>query len=133
MRLSVLVLPVILAFPRVGLAEQTVDCDNALTTLDMRTCAHQDFVVADKELNADYQRALSAMQDLDVLLPNDLAQGEDTLRRAQRAWLTYRDLACEAQGYIVRGGSLEPIIVTHCREDMTRQRSEYLRLIWAEN
>ena len=39
-----------------------------------------------------------------------------------RAWVAYRDKACDAYGFTARGGTLEPMLVYACRADMTRQR-----------
>ncbi len=47
----------------------------------------------------------------------------DTLLEAQRAWLKYRDTHCRSEGYIARGGSLEPLLVSSCKAHLTRLRT----------
>ena len=55
------------------------------------------------------------------------------LRDAQRAWITYRDLACAAESTLVRGGSMEPLMYYSCLERETRSRTESLRIFGETN
>lgn len=104
-----------------------VACDDAQTTVEMRICAGQDYDLADTELNAAYKVARQSMRDLDKDLPEGLKGAADALLHAQRAWVPFRDAACIAEGFLFRGGSLEPLMVTDCKTELTRQRSAQLR------
>jgi len=46
---------------------------------------------------------------------------------SQRAWLKFRDAHCVVEGYYARGGSMEPLMVNTCLEEVTKQRTEQLR------
>ncbi|MXU64111.1 lysozyme inhibitor LprI family protein [Oceanomicrobium pacificus] len=133
MRRAAASLLVALAALPVAAQEADVDCNNQLTTFDMRVCADRAYKAADEDLNVDYRRAMEWMTSLDADLPDDQRGGAEALRDAQRAWIDFRDKACLAQGFTYRGGTLEPVIILYCLEDLTRQRSEQLRIIWEEN
>lgn len=110
-----------------------VDCNNAISQKDMNFCARQAYEAADGDLNADYQMAIDYFRNLDEELTEDLKGGEEALRKAQRAWIKYRDLTCEQERYQVRGGTMEPLIFLMCLERLTRARSEDLRIQFEEN
>lgn len=103
------------------------DCRAPQTTFEMRQCASQDYAAADAELNAAYKVAKRAMQQLDADLPEELKGASAALLQAQRAWIPFRDAACIAEGFQVRGGSLEPLFVLTCKTALTRERSAQLQ------
>ncbi|CTQ57035.1 hypothetical protein LP7551_05599 [Roseibium album] len=107
-------------------AQDNVDCNNAMTQMEMTHCAGVDWQEADADLNVAYKSAMTAMRETDSYLPENLKGATDTLREAQRAWIPYRDKACEAYGFLARGGTLEPMLVLSCRADLTRQRTAEL-------
>lgn len=112
-----------------GVAQaQAVDCPNAMTQSEMNACAARDFEAADSDLNAAYARARTAMRRLDAELAAGQAGAELALRDAQRAWITFRDTACVAEGFVMRGGSAEPLLVFGCKARLTQQRAQDL---WA--
>ncbi|EAQ47002.1 hypothetical protein MED193_17454 [Roseobacter sp. MED193] len=102
------------------------DCNNPQTTREMRHCAALEYERADTELNKTYQAAQRSMRSLDRDLPNDLKGASASLLRAQRAWIPFRDSACETEGFQFRGGTLEPLMVLTCKTHLTRQRSAQL-------
>ncbi|WP_050773016.1 lysozyme inhibitor LprI family protein [Roseobacter sp. SK209-2-6] len=104
-------------------------CIDPQTTLEMRLCASQDYEAADAELNAVYKEARAVMKALDQDLPENLKGAGEALLQAQRAWIPFRDKACESEGFLFRGGSFEPLTVLHCKTELTRQRSEQLRFL----
>jgi len=112
---------ILIAFCGPALAEEPqVDCDNAMTQTDMNICSYQDYQAADVELNETYAWAM------------DRAKGygqtaADALRTAQRAWIPYRDAACEAEAVLYEGGSIQPLIMSSCLANLTRQRTDEMR------
>lgn len=106
-----------------------VDCDNAMTQMDMTFCAEQEWSTADAELNAAWTPAMERMRALDEAQPAAMQGAAEALRAAQRAWIEYRDLACTAEGYQNRGGSMEAMVVHYCRARLTEQRTEDLRAL----
>ncbi|WFE90229.1 lysozyme inhibitor LprI family protein [Roseibium porphyridii] len=119
-----LILAAVLVSP--ALAEEKVDCSNAMTQLEMTTCANLDWQQADEELNAAYKAAMAKMRETDEFLPEDQRGAAETLREAQRAWIPYRDKACDAYGFQARGGTMEPMLVYGCRAQLTEQRTKEL-------
>jgi len=112
---------------------QDANCADPQSTLEMKICASRNLEAADFELNANYQKARGSMREMDNMLEGDLVGAELALRDAQRLWIKYRDAACDAEGFTVRGGTLEGLIVTTCLERLTRQRSRELRLLYEMN
>ena len=108
-----------------------VDCDNPQVQMEMTYCAEQDWKEADAELNAAYGEAMETMRRIDADLPTDQADAANMLRDAQRAWITYRDKACAAYGYLAHGGTMEPMLIYQCNADLTAQRTEELEQLAA--
>lgn len=102
------------------------DCADASDQSTMNQCALSGWEAADADLNQAYQMAIDVMDTIDADLPEDLVGGAKTLRDAQRAWITFRDKACEAEGFLMRGGSAEPLIVYGCMQRLTEQRTNAL-------
>ena len=106
---------------------QDVDCNNAVAQADLNACAESDFEAADKDLNATYRAAMKSMRETDADLEDDMKGAEAALKKAQRAWIDYRDANCEAYGFQARGGSMEPMLVSGCKAELTRQRTKDLK------
>lgn len=113
--------------------EVEVDCANAMTQTEMNICAGRDYKAADEDLNLVYQSAMAVAKEWDLGLSEDLCCASEALREAQRAWIPYRDKVCEATGFLVRGGSMEPMIVARCLENITRRRIEDIRAVYELN
>ncbi len=126
LHLALLVWPLVWPFAS-PLAAQEVDCADAISQSDMNICAEEDWQEADQDLNTTYQDVMAAMQQIDADLPDDLSGAEDALRDAQRAWISYRDANCTAAGFMMRGGSAEPLLVFGCLRELTLNRTQELR------
>ena len=99
---------------------------------DMNICAQNDYRRADQAMNAQWKRTLSVMRnrDRDAAPYADMLRGPgyaQALIRAQRAWIAWRDANCRVEGYAARGGSLEPMLVSFCKTEMTKLRLVELR------
>ncbi|HEY6919506.1 MAG TPA: lysozyme inhibitor LprI family protein [Tabrizicola sp.] len=116
----------ILACLSLPAAAQEVDCSDAVTQMDLNQCAYDDWEAADAALNDAYQEAMALLQDWDANLPEDEQGGAQALKEAQRAWITFRDKACEAEGYAMKGGSAEPLLVYGCMRLLTEERTAHL-------
>ena len=112
---------------------QQSNCANPQSQTEMNICAGEALRAADGDLNADYKLARDEMRRIDKDLPEDLRGAEKALLNGQRAWIKYRDGACNAEGFVFRGGSIEPLIISTCKERLTRQRSEDLRKLFERN
>jgi uncharacterized protein YecT (DUF1311 family) len=120
---------VLLALLTTGARAEEIDCANAMVQSDLNICAAQDWQAADDQLNAVWPKALAALKAADADLPDELKGGEKALLEAQRAWITFRDAQCKAEGYPMRGGSAEPLLVYGCMSVLTRERTEALARI----
>ncbi|MEM7463647.1 MAG: lysozyme inhibitor LprI family protein [Pseudomonadota bacterium] len=124
------------AVPPNALQAQELNCQNAVTQTEMTNCARMDWEAADKELNAAWEEALVLAEDEDAF--RDSSSGDnrpgyvETLRDAQGAWISFRDLECEYRGFQARGGSMEPMLVNQCLAELTRNRTTQLRNIIQE-
>jgi uncharacterized protein YecT (DUF1311 family) len=107
-------------------AAQGVDCSQAMAQQDLNQCAYADWEAADAQLNAAYRDAMALLQSWDARLPAADRGGADRLRQAQRAWITFRDNACAAEGYAMKGGSAEPLLVYGCMRLLTVERTAHL-------
>jgi uncharacterized protein YecT (DUF1311 family) len=110
---------------------QTTDCSNTMVQQELNQCAYQDWQIADADLNAAYQDAMALLKSWDANLPADMQGGAEALRQAQRAWITFRDKACEAEGYAMKGGSAEPLVIYGCMRQLTLDRASQLRAMVA--
>lgn len=102
---------------------QDIDCTNESNQLEMNVCTLQEYQAADAELNAAYARALAAVQARDAVYTPEGASEEVRLRTAQRAWVAFRDANCDMEGYQMRGGSAEPLVINSCLRAMTKART----------
>lgn len=107
--------------------EQNYNCKNPQYQQEMNYCAYQDFLVADEKLNVVYRLAIAATKMMDGYYEGDQQGAEQALREAQRAWVIFRDKACEVEGFVSRGGTMEPLLVSSCKAHLTEQRTEGLR------
>ncbi|MGI9402711.1 MAG: lysozyme inhibitor LprI family protein [Rhizobiaceae bacterium] len=115
---------------------QDIDCSAPSTQIEMTSCAGLEWEAADAELNAIWDKALAIAEDEDAFL---ISSGGDnrpgyveTLRNAQRAWIDFRDFACEFRGFQARGGSMESMLVNQCLAEMTKERTIKLQAIVQE-
>ncbi|WP_103333711.1 lysozyme inhibitor LprI family protein [Pseudotabrizicola formosa] len=105
---------------------QTLDCSNAMTQREINACLGRAFEAADADLNAAYGQARDQMRQIDSGLSPDQQGAELALRDGQRAWISFRDNACAAEGFQMRGGSGEPMLVLGCKARLTQVRAQDL-------
>jgi uncharacterized protein YecT (DUF1311 family) len=115
-------------------------CATAETQLEMNQCTAAAFHDSDKRLNELYERIVKSLQkDIDdAQKQNDKDQINynttllENLRKAQRAWLAYRDLHCAAAKQKYEGGSIAPAIEMACLQQVTDHRIEELQDTYEE-
>lgn len=115
--------PLCLLLPAVPAAAQQVDCKSPDYQVEMTYCAEQSWIAADEELNVAFRTARDAMRRIDSALPEEQKGAEVQLRDAQRAWVSFRDATCAAEGYSYHGGSAEPMVIYSCRARVTKARA----------
>ena len=106
------------------------DCKDPQTQSDMNICAGRAFKAADAVMNRAYDVVVERMKRLDKSVDrtyDDRPGYYAALLDSQRAWLKFRDSYCVVEGYYVRGGTMEPMVVSACYEELTKQRTEQLQ------
>lgn len=117
MKTRLLLVPLLLLFAMMtGAGPAKAGCDEPQTQTEMNICARADFETADDELNNVYGAAISGLS------PAHRA----ALKKAQLAWITYRDLACRSYGLMAEGGTMASMLVSNCMAEVTRQRTKIL-------
>jgi uncharacterized protein YecT (DUF1311 family) len=106
----------------------------------MVDCAAFEYTQADTRLNKVYRKAMQYMT-------NDLARaqkagdqtqikyeqmGIESLKEAERAWLSYRDIQCKAAGQQYEGGSMSPMIYSQCLATLTEHRIADLKQVYED-
>lgn len=94
-----------------------IDCQPAMTQMDMNQCANTDYRKADAELNRIYQNVL-AKTPIDRKL---------LLKSAQLTWIKNRDADCTFQASATEGGSVHPMIIAACLTRKTEARTTLLK------
>ena len=105
------------------------------STLGMTFCTLAEAQVWDKYLNIEYQQTMAALKQMDadtaVHFP-EFANRAETLRDAQRAWITFRDAECGLAYAMWGSGSMRNIASASCRLDMIAKRTIELRELGSE-
>lgn len=107
-----LFLVVLLPAPSLAAAQ----CKDAVSTKDMQECMDE-WKKSDAELNRVYQETLKKLKPEQATL----------LKRAQHAWLSYRDAQCDADYKMYAGGTAAPLALTQCRVILTQERTKTLK------
>ena len=93
----------------------TAQCKEAISTKDMQDGMDNEWKKSDADLNRVYQESLKKLKQAAFL------------KKAQRAWLTYRDAECEADYKMSAGGTAAPLALTQCRVTLTQERTKTLK------
>jgi len=118
-----------LVLARPAVTQENVDCTDPQAQQDMNICAYQDFEAADAELNAAWKEARASAKEMDAQYEADMKGAEKALLAGQRGWIAYRDGHCELAGWEAHGGSMEPMLVSGCMAELTRERTKQLQAL----
>jgi uncharacterized protein YecT (DUF1311 family) len=89
-----------------------IDCQNAMTTYDMKYCAKQELEIADKKLNEVYNELIKKADAIE----------KSKLIAAQRAWIKFRDAEAEYASDYARGGTAEGLFYLSSLTKRTQKR-----------
>jgi uncharacterized protein YecT (DUF1311 family) len=103
--------------------EISIDCAKAMGIAETRYCAAESYRMADEGLNHAWQ---TFTKDLEP-------QFKQSLVEAQQTWVLFRNLNCDAETFLSRGGTGYIGFYDNCLERMTRHRTEELRTILEPN
>jgi uncharacterized protein YecT (DUF1311 family) len=104
-----------------ALAPQMNPCASANTQIEMNQCSNEEYKKVDSHLNAVYKNLLSMLQS------DSYRIARQKLRAAQRAWIQYRDLHCDAVRQQWEGGSISPLEWSGCMTETTNDRIAELK------
>ncbi len=97
-----------------------LNCDQAITTLDINYCASQEGAVADKIM----RRYLIASYSQYKHDPNTVK----AIKTSQQTWKTYKNSNCDAVHTSWNTGSIRGLMSINCHTRMTKQRTYELWL-----
>lgn len=91
---------------------------DAQSQQEMNAQSRKDFKKADTELNTVYKKVIA-------LLPDQ--KSVDLLRKAQRAWVAFRDANAAFHADEMRGGSAAPLLFYGQQTQLTKARLKHLQ------
>lgn len=94
----------------------------AQTQLELNDKANAEYRLADKELNQAWTE----------LMPLLRPEVKEKLITSQNLWIKFRDAEAAAMTQVYEGGSIAPLITASTLTDITRARTEQLKL-WIED
>jgi uncharacterized protein YecT (DUF1311 family) len=101
-------------------AQQTSNpCDQAVTQMDMNQCSAGQYKKADAQLNTVYAAILKWLKSDKIAVQK--------LTAAEKQWIRYRDLHCNAVMHQSEGGSIAPLMWSSCMEALAKDRIEEIR------
>lgn len=108
---------VLLALPIFAHAK-AVDCENAMTTIEMNVCVGQKMEVADTQLEQYIAKAKEHHAQQTTAIAS--------LAKSQDAWLMYRQSHCDAIYEMWSNGSIRGVMFGECMIHLTKQRTHQI-------
>ena len=93
-------------------------CEEFGSQAEATGCAHREYQAADAELNRVYKQLVAKVD----------AEEREFLKKAETAWIKYRDAECEFEDSFYAGGTIRPMINYFCMARVTKARTAELRL-----
>jgi len=109
---------------RVEEGPQKGSCDAAMTQLDLNECYGEQFRNADAHLNKIYAGLRKQLQS------EKSEAAIQKLQAAEKVWIRYRDLHCEAARFEFEGGSMSPMVWAQCMAITTNHRIEEIKVTY---
>ena len=89
---------------------------NAQTQTEMNITAGKTYDKADKTMTVAYKKLMGKLD----------AKGKARLKKAQIAWIKFRDAEAEFRSSESEGGSMHPMVESDCLTEITNQRTKEL-------
>jgi uncharacterized protein YecT (DUF1311 family) len=83
----------------------------------MKICNNNELEYQDGLLNRYYRQTMRRLSNNE----------KQKLKKAQRAWIKYRDAKCDAEGKEMRGGTGESLLIGACLVETTKLRAKELK------
>ncbi len=116
-----------LVLREVGLAEDTPNCKSPKTQKEMAQCAGVELEKNAVALEEVLLKMKAEAEASDIDAANGKTEYVDALLASQRAWLAFRDVECNWQGFADHGGLNEELYQTMCKAKLTKQRMKQLQ------
>ena len=115
------ILIALLALPfAVSATEHEIDCDNAMTTMDINHCAYLELESAQAELLAYLEASFEHNSDDPELI--------DAIKLAQQNWEAYKTSHCTSIYTQWREGTIRSVMAISCETRLTQQRTHEIWL-----
>lgn len=100
------------------MASNVVDCEKAMTTIEINQCAKLELESAQDTLNQYYQASLKRHQEDKELV--------SAIETSQADWQTYMESQCGAVFTQWRDGTIRGVVTLSCKTTLTKQRTHQL-------
>jgi uncharacterized protein YecT (DUF1311 family) len=106
----------------------TLKCEELTSNAEMADCTRRLAESADAELNEVYKQAIESIRKAEHLTRKQRGDWEDAFRKAQRAWVEFKDTDCgEMVGWEWYQGSGMALTSWSCLLERTSQRTDEIR------
>ncbi|WP_420334767.1 lysozyme inhibitor LprI family protein [Roseibium sp.] len=102
--------------------QENIDCGYPLNNNERTYCAEKALSEANKKLETIYRDLLAKVVQMDDALPDHLKGAPAALEEAQAAWVSFRELDCNAYSFPYKGGTRGSELYRNCMIIMTMQR-----------
>lgn len=97
------------------------DCQQAVTTPELNQCAKIEQQKVEAKLNMVYQQVLRTLNEPDTE-SDKFSEMKQKLIQAQRAWVKFRELDCDAVYSFHAGGTIRTLMFIDCMQEHATQR-----------
>ncbi|ODP35561.1 hypothetical protein A9762_00690 [Pandoraea sp. ISTKB] len=91
-------------------------CNDPQDQATMNKCAMDAYKASDKKLNDAFQALNKKLSP----------EGKAALQKSQRAWIAWRDAQCTFETMGSDGGSIHPLVITTCFDELTKAQTKRL-------
>jgi uncharacterized protein YecT (DUF1311 family) len=117
-------LTALLAFSQTAYA---IDCNKAVTTPDLNDCASIEQKKIEGQLNDTYKRVIKMLEKPEPSTAEGYTATKKRLIEAQRAWIKFREIDCDALYTFYKDGTIRNLIYLGCMQTHAEQRIKELK------
>lgn len=116
--------------------EMQVNCDSAMTQLEMNTCAKQGYEKAQLKLDSIFSKLQNLIKEQQQYYQDEnQLNGKNLItlfNDSQEQWLKFRESAAGFNSAIYQGGSIQPLIYYSVMQSITEDRIKQLEDLYQE-
>lgn len=102
-----------------AIAQEDIDCAKELTTIDVNQCMQKKLSIAEKTMGIYLAKSMEQYSQDEA--------STKSIKKAQEAWLRYREEYCGVIYDIWRDGTIRNTMALECKLGLTHQRT---KVIW---